>query len=132
MSKSTEMGKVTGMVTDPTKKPSETTTILEVPKAKETPKKEPKALGQILEIIAKNSRLVNELGLMQKAIDDLTSISFNGNKKMTLTIDVENEKNYETEHFKTSNVNAIKLCVESLVGAFSVKKAEIEGAISLD
>jgi hypothetical protein len=91
-----------------------------------------KPLNEILEIISKNAKLAGERLAMQNAIDELTAISFTGNKKITLTIDMDNEKNYSEEFFKTSNVNAIKLSVESLINAFKAKKSEIEKSISLN
>jgi hypothetical protein len=128
MSKSTtEKGTVTGMVPNPSKQDSS----IENSGAELKVPNDAKQLGEILEIISKNAKLAGERTAMQNAIDELTSISFAGNKKITLTIEVGNEKNYDEEFFKTSNVNAIKLSVESLITAFKTKKTEIENSISL-
>lgn len=62
----TEKGKVTGMVTNPTKQ-QQTGENLET----ERGKKDVQTLSQVLEIISRNAKLVQERTQMQTAIDEL-------------------------------------------------------------
>jgi hypothetical protein len=127
-----EKGKITGMV-NAQSKPESSIQNLVSEKGKDAQKPaEPKPLATVLEIISRNAKLAHERTLMQNALDELNALTFSGNKKITLTIDVANDKNYDEEAFKTSNVNAIKLSVESLIIAFKNKKEEIENSIALN
>ena len=123
----TEKGKVTGMVANPTKQ-QPTGENLET----ERGKKDVQTLSQVLEIISRNAKLVQERTQMQTAIDELKEISFSSNSKISLSIEDDTKGYKERKEFKTYNSNAIKLSVENLIQAFEARRKEIESQIKLN